>query len=77
MPEKGEPMAQIWVADTEPNERFTLYTRGNTGEVFPHVMTALTVPRCSSSYLPRRPVSVIPVSVIVVSVSHCYQAASR
>ena len=35
-------MAQIWVADTEPNERFTLYTRGNVGEVFPHVMTALT-----------------------------------
>ena len=35
-------MTQIWVADTEPNERFTLYTRGNTGEVFPHVMTALT-----------------------------------
>lgn len=31
-----------WVADTEPNERFTLYTRGNVGEVFPHVMTALT-----------------------------------
>lgn len=35
-------MSQIWVADTEPNERFTLYTRGNVGEVFPHVMTALT-----------------------------------
>ncbi len=35
-------MARIWVADTEPNERFTLYTRGNVGEVFPHVMTALT-----------------------------------
>jgi phosphohistidine swiveling domain-containing protein len=35
-------VAQIWVADTEPNERFSLYTRGNTGEVFPHVMTALT-----------------------------------
>ena len=31
-----------WVADTEPNERFTIYTRGNVGEVFPHVMTALT-----------------------------------
>ena len=27
----------LWVADTEPNERFTLYTRGNVGEVFPHV----------------------------------------
>ncbi len=33
---------RIWVADTEPNQRFTLYTRGNVGEVFPHVMTALT-----------------------------------
>lgn len=31
-----------WVADTEPNERFALYSRGNVGEVFPHVMTALT-----------------------------------
>ncbi len=30
------------MADNEPNERFTLYTRGNVGEVFPHVMTALT-----------------------------------
>ena len=35
-------MNAIWVADTEPNERFTLYTRGNVGEVFPHVITALT-----------------------------------
>ena len=35
-------MTGIWVADTEPNERFTLYTRGNVGEVFPHVITALT-----------------------------------
>lgn len=35
-------MALIWVADTEPNKRFTMYTRGNVGEVFPHVMTALT-----------------------------------
>ena len=38
----GSEVARIWVADTEPNERFTLYTRGNVGEVFPHVMTALT-----------------------------------
>ena len=30
------------MADTEPNERFTLYTRGNVGEVFPRVMSALT-----------------------------------
>lgn len=35
-------MARIWVVDDEPNERFTLYTRANVGEVFPHVMTALT-----------------------------------
>ena len=31
-----------WVADDEPNQRFTLYSRGNVGEVFPHVITALT-----------------------------------
>ena len=35
-------MTQYWVADVEPNPRFTLYTRGNVGEVFPRVMTALT-----------------------------------
>jgi rifampicin phosphotransferase len=35
-------MSRIWVADTEPNARFTLYTRGNVGEVFPNVLTALT-----------------------------------
>ena len=35
-------MVQTWVADTEPNDRFTLYTRGNVGEVFPHVITPLT-----------------------------------
>ena len=35
-------MTSIWVPDTEPNERFTLYTRGNVGEVFPHVITVLT-----------------------------------
>jgi phosphohistidine swiveling domain-containing protein len=35
-------MTEIWVADTEPNVRFDLYTRGNAGEVFPHVITALT-----------------------------------
>ena len=35
-------MSKIWVADTEPSERFPLYSRGNVGEVFPHVMTALT-----------------------------------
>ena len=35
-------MPTIWLTDTEPNERFTMYSRGNVGEVFPHVMTALT-----------------------------------
>ena len=35
-------MSKIWVADTEPSERFPLYSRGNVGEVFPHAMTALT-----------------------------------
>ena len=32
----------IWVADTPANERLRLYCRGNVGEVFPHVITALT-----------------------------------
>lgn len=31
-----------WIGDTEPNERFRTYTRGNVGEVFPRVITALT-----------------------------------
>ena len=35
-------MGRIWVVDTEPNERFSLYTRGNVGEVFPNVISALT-----------------------------------
>jgi pyruvate,water dikinase len=35
-------MERIRVADMEPSTRFPLYTRGNTGEVFPHVVTALT-----------------------------------
>ena len=35
-------MATTWAADTEPNERFCLYTRGNVGEVFPNVITVLT-----------------------------------
>ncbi|MGI9603892.1 MAG: PEP-utilizing enzyme [Acidimicrobiales bacterium] len=35
-------MARIWVADNEPNQRFSLYSRSNTGEVFPNVITALT-----------------------------------
>ena len=32
----------IWVADTPADERFRLYCRGNTGEVYPNVITALT-----------------------------------
>ena len=36
------PVTGIWVADTEADERFPLYCRGNVGEVFPHVITALT-----------------------------------
>jgi rifampicin phosphotransferase len=32
---------RIWVADTEPSSRYPLYTRGNTGEVFPNVLSAL------------------------------------
>ncbi len=32
---------RIWVADMEPSERYPLYTRGNVGEVFPHVLSAL------------------------------------
>jgi rifampicin phosphotransferase len=32
----------IWVADDEPCARYPLFTRGNVGEVFPHVVSALT-----------------------------------
>src|SRR5215510_2791161 len=32
----------IWPADTQPSTRFPLYSRGNTGEVFPNVMSVLT-----------------------------------
>src|SRR5215207_11437092 len=32
---------RIWVADMEPSARYPLYTRGNVGEVFPHVLSAL------------------------------------
>ncbi len=32
---------KIWVADMEPSVRYPLYTRGNTGEVFPNVLSAL------------------------------------
>ena len=33
--------SNIWVADMEPSVRYPLYTRGNTGEVFPNVLSAL------------------------------------
>jgi len=35
-------VGDIWVADTVADERFRLYSRGNVGEVFPNVITALT-----------------------------------
>jgi pyruvate,water dikinase len=35
-------MSQRWVIDTEPSRRFPVYTRGNSGEVFPNVMTPMT-----------------------------------
>jgi phosphohistidine swiveling domain-containing protein len=31
-----------WVVDREPSRRFPVYTRGNSGEVFPNVMTPMT-----------------------------------
>lgn len=31
-----------WVIDGQPSRRFPVYTRGNTGEVFPNVMTPMT-----------------------------------
>jgi hypothetical protein len=31
-----------WVIDTEPSQRFPVYTPGDTGEVFPDVMSSLT-----------------------------------
>ena len=34
-------VTKIWVADMEPSVRYPLYTRGNTGEVFPNVLSAL------------------------------------
>ncbi len=49
IPDAGQPTTRysrridlIWVADNEPSTRFPLYSRGNVGEVFPHVLTALT-----------------------------------
>jgi pyruvate,water dikinase len=35
-------MTPRWVADDEPNQRFTLYCRANVGEVFPNVLSPLT-----------------------------------
>lgn len=31
-----------WVIDSRPSRRFPVYTRGNSGEVFPNVMTPMT-----------------------------------
>jgi hypothetical protein len=31
-----------WVIDRQPSRRFPVYTRGNSGEVFPNVMTPMT-----------------------------------
>ena len=31
-----------WVIDDQPSRRFPVYTRGNSGEVFPNVMTPMT-----------------------------------
>ena len=31
-----------WLIDREPSIRFPVYTRGNSGEVFPNVMTPMT-----------------------------------
>ncbi len=33
---------QPWVIDRQPSRRFPVYTRGNSGEVFPNVMTPMT-----------------------------------
>jgi len=33
---------QHWVIDRQPSRRFPVYTRGNSGEVFPNVMTPMT-----------------------------------
>ena len=34
--------AQHWFVDRQPSSRFPVYTRGNSGEVFPNVMTPMT-----------------------------------
>ena len=31
----------LWVVDDRPSDRFPVYTRGNTGEVYPNVITPL------------------------------------
>ena len=31
----------LWVVDDRPSRRFPIYTRGNTGEVYPNVITPL------------------------------------
>lgn len=42
---------RLWVVDDRPSRRFPVYTRGNTGEVYPNVIT----PLCGS--LVKRPIS--------------------
>ena len=37
----AEPHEPIWFLDDEPSERYPLYSRGNVGEVFPHVLSPL------------------------------------
>src|SRR5688500_933835 len=31
----------LWIVDDRPSSRFPIYTRGNTGEVYPNVITPL------------------------------------
>jgi phosphohistidine swiveling domain-containing protein len=37
----GERQELLWVVDDVPSRRFPIYTRGNTGEVYPNVITPL------------------------------------
>lgn len=37
----GERQGALWVVDDLPSRRFPIYTRGNTGEVYPNVITPL------------------------------------
>lgn len=42
MREPGDLDERLWVVDDRPNDRFTIWTRGNVGEVFPNVVSPLT-----------------------------------